>query len=267
MTAARSHRPAQIFRRQFGDRLRPDRADARSLRSARPHEGQRHPQCRGRDTSTTLQSDAPYVTYRDGDQIIRIDCDYVVGADGFHGVSRKSIPKDVLREYERVYPFGWLGVLSRTKPVSPELIYAKHERGFALCSLRSQVLSRYYIQVPLDGHGRGLVGRRVLGGAEAAPAGRGRGAADHRPVDREEHRAAAQLRRRADALRPAVPRRRRRPYRAADRRARAQQRGVRHLLSLSRLVDHYRRATMPGSTAIRDRRWRGSGRRSASPGG
>jgi len=56
----------------------------------------------------------------------------------------------VLRQYERVYPFGWLGVLSRTKPVSPELIYAKHERGFALCSLRSQVLSRYYIQVPLE---------------------------------------------------------------------------------------------------------------------
>ena len=96
-----------------------------------------------------LISDKPYVTYRDGDRIVRIDCDYVIGADGFHGVSRKSIPKDVLREYERVYPFGWLGVLSRTKPVSPELIYARHERGFALCSLRSQVLSRYYIQVPL----------------------------------------------------------------------------------------------------------------------
>ncbi len=80
-------------------------------------------------TPHDLKSDAPYVTYRDGDQIIRIDCDYVIGADGFHGVSRKSIPKDVLREYERVYPFGWLGVLSRTKPVSPELIYAKHERG------------------------------------------------------------------------------------------------------------------------------------------
>ena len=100
-------------------------------------------------TPHDLNSDAPYVTYRDGDKIVRIDCDYVIGADGFHGVSRKSIPKDVLREYERVYPFGWLGVLSRTKPVSPELIYAKHERGFALCSLRSQVLSRYYIQVPL----------------------------------------------------------------------------------------------------------------------
>jgi len=96
-----------------------------------------------------IKSDAPYLTYRDGDEIKRIDCDYIIGADGFHGVSRKSIPKAVLREYERVYPFGWLGVLSRTKPVSPELIYAKHERGFALCSLRSQALSRYYIQVPL----------------------------------------------------------------------------------------------------------------------
>ena len=100
-------------------------------------------------TPHDLKSDAPYVTYRDGDRIVRIDCDYVIGADGFHGVCRKSIPKDVLREYERLYPFGWLGVLSRTRPVSPELIYSKHERGFALCSLRSQTLSRYYIQVPL----------------------------------------------------------------------------------------------------------------------
>ena len=96
------------------------------------------------------KSSAPHVTYRRGDETVRVDCDFVVGADGFHGVSRKSIPKEVLREYERVYPFGWLGVLSRTKPVSPELIYARHERGFALCSLRSQVLSRYYIQVPLE---------------------------------------------------------------------------------------------------------------------
>lgn len=96
-----------------------------------------------------VTSDRPYVTYRAGDETVRIDCDFVIGADGFHGVSRKSIPKDVLREHERLYPFGWLGVLSRTPPVNPKLIYVKHERGFALCSLRSQVLSRYYIQVPL----------------------------------------------------------------------------------------------------------------------
>ncbi len=97
-----------------------------------------------------VTSSTPYLTYRDGDEIIRIDCDYIIGADGFHGVSRKSIPKENIQEFERTYPFGWLGVLSRTKPVSPELIYAKHERGFALCSLRSQQLSRYYIQVPLS---------------------------------------------------------------------------------------------------------------------
>jgi p-hydroxybenzoate 3-monooxygenase len=97
-----------------------------------------------------LVTAAPFATYRAAGETVRVDCDYVIGADGFHGVSRRSIPGDVLREYERVYPFGWLGVLSRTKPVSPELIYCKHERGFALCSLRSQVLSRYYIQVPLE---------------------------------------------------------------------------------------------------------------------
>ena len=91
----------------------------------------------------------PYLTYRQGVDAVRVDCDYIIGCDGFHGVSRQSIPKDKMREYERVYPFGWLGVLSRTRPVSPELIYATHERGFALCSLRSPTLSRYYIQVPL----------------------------------------------------------------------------------------------------------------------
>jgi len=93
---------------------------------------------------------APYLTYRlDGEQR-RVDCDFIVGCDGFHGVSRAVIPKDRLREYEQVYPVGWLGLLSRTPPVSEELIYVRHERGFALCSLRSRVLSRYYIQVPLE---------------------------------------------------------------------------------------------------------------------
>jgi len=101
-------------------------------------------------TPHDMNTDKPYLTYRRGDDILRVDCDYIIGCDGFHGVSRKSIPKEEITEYERVYPFGWLGVLSRTPPVSDELIYARHERGFALCSLRSQVLSRYYIQVPLD---------------------------------------------------------------------------------------------------------------------
>lgn len=97
-----------------------------------------------------MTTENPYVTYRDGTGEKRIDCDFIIGADGFHGVSRKSIPKDKIKEFERLYPFGWLGLLTKTKPVSPELIYAKHDRGFALCSMRSQEISRYYIQVPLS---------------------------------------------------------------------------------------------------------------------
>lgn len=93
---------------------------------------------------------APFLTYRKDGAEHRVDCDYIVGCDGFHGVSRKSIPADKLRIFERVYPFGWLGILSRTTPVSDELIYARSDRGFALCSLRSRVLSRYYVQCSLD---------------------------------------------------------------------------------------------------------------------
>lgn len=100
-------------------------------------------------TLQDLNSSAPFLSYQKEGTSHRINCDYIVGADGFHGVSRQAIPKDVLREYEKTYPFGWLGVLSETKPVSPELIYARHPRGFALCSMRSRVLSRYYIQVPI----------------------------------------------------------------------------------------------------------------------
>ena len=77
-----------------------------------------------------------------------IEADFVIGCDGYHGVSRKHIPKNIINEYEKVYPFGWLGILSDTPPVSHELIYANHERGFALASMRNEMLSRYYIQVP-----------------------------------------------------------------------------------------------------------------------
>ncbi len=95
-----------------------------------------------------LDSDAPYVTYTKDGAEHRIDCDYVAGCDGFHGVSRNCIPVSVRKEFERIYPFGWLGVLSETPPVSRELIYANHARGFALCSMRNEGLSRYYVQVP-----------------------------------------------------------------------------------------------------------------------
>jgi p-hydroxybenzoate 3-monooxygenase len=86
------------------------------------------------------------VTYTKGDATHTLEADFVAGCDGHHGVSRAVIPDSVLRIYERVYPFGWLGILSATPPVSEELIYAQHERGFALCSMRNAELSRYYVQ-------------------------------------------------------------------------------------------------------------------------
>ena len=96
------------------------------------------------------KSDTPFVTFTQDGQERRIDCDYIAGCDGFHGVSRKTIPDTVRKEYEKVYPFGWLGVLSETPPVNHELIYSNSDRGFALCSMRNENLSRYYIQCPIS---------------------------------------------------------------------------------------------------------------------
>ncbi|MBM7066193.1 4-hydroxybenzoate 3-monooxygenase [Actibacterium sp. 188UL27-1] len=95
-------------------------------------------------------SDAPHVTYEIAGVSHRIDCDFIAGCDGFHGVSRATIPYRVRSEYEKVYPFGWLGVLSETPPVNDELIYATSPAGFALCSMRNSNLSRYYIQCSVD---------------------------------------------------------------------------------------------------------------------
>ncbi|MGE4337682.1 MAG: 4-hydroxybenzoate 3-monooxygenase [Pigmentiphaga sp.] len=97
-----------------------------------------------------LDGKQPRVRYRKDGVEHEITCDFVAGCDGYHGVSRASIPADKLREFERDYPFGWLGILSDTRPVSDELIYSNHERGFALCSMRSLTRSRYYIQCSLD---------------------------------------------------------------------------------------------------------------------
>jgi p-hydroxybenzoate 3-monooxygenase len=101
-------------------------------------------------TPQGIAGEAPFLTYRKDGETVRLDCDFIAACDGFHGVGRQAIPKDVIREYEKVYPFGWLGVLSRTRPVHEELIYANHARGFALCSMRGPTLSRYYVQCPLD---------------------------------------------------------------------------------------------------------------------
>ena len=91
----------------------------------------------------------PWASYRQDGVMQRIEADFIAGCDGFHGVSRRSIPETVLQTFEKVYPFGWLGVMSRTPPV-PEIIYANHPDGFAMCSQRNPMLSRYYVQCPLS---------------------------------------------------------------------------------------------------------------------
>ncbi|WGR94111.1 4-hydroxybenzoate 3-monooxygenase [Bradyrhizobium sp. ISRA443] len=99
-----------------------------------------------------FDTDHPRVTYVKDGVTDEIACDFIAGCDGFHGISRASVPASAITSYERIYPFGWLGILSETPPVSSELIYNNHERGFALCTMRSTHRSRYYVQCPLDDH-------------------------------------------------------------------------------------------------------------------
>ena len=99
-----------------------------------------------------FDSDKPRVRYRKDGRDHEIACDFIAGCDGFHGISRQSVPAKSIENFERVYPFGWLGILSDTPPVSDELIYIHHARGFALCSMRSPTRSRYYVQCSLEDH-------------------------------------------------------------------------------------------------------------------
>ena len=104
----------------------------------------------GNVTPHDFDGSTPYVTYEKGGVTHRIDCDFIAGCDGFHGASRKAVPEKAIRTFEKVYPFGWLGLLADVAPVNHELIYANHPRGFALCSMRSATRSRYYIQCSLE---------------------------------------------------------------------------------------------------------------------
>lgn len=97
-----------------------------------------------------FDSAAPRVTFRANGQEQELHCDFIAGCDGYHGISRASVPASALQTFERVYPFGWLGLLVDRPPAAHELVYANHERGFALCSMRSAGRSRYYVQVPLE---------------------------------------------------------------------------------------------------------------------
>ena len=97
-----------------------------------------------------VDSDAPVIRFRQGDEQVALDCDLIAGCDGFHGICRPSVPATALTTYDREYPFGWLGILARVSPASEELIYSAHERGFALLSMRSPELSRLYVQCEPD---------------------------------------------------------------------------------------------------------------------
>jgi p-hydroxybenzoate 3-monooxygenase len=98
-----------------------------------------------------FDSKHPSITYKVGGTTHTLQADFIAGCDGFHGVSRASLPSGAVREYEKVYPFGWLGILADVPPVSPHaIVYANSERGFALCSMRSMTRSRYYVQCPID---------------------------------------------------------------------------------------------------------------------
>ncbi|MBL4853093.1 MAG: 4-hydroxybenzoate 3-monooxygenase [Robiginitomaculum sp.] len=116
---------------------------------------------RERDGGTTIyeakdvslhnfDSEKPYLEYKKNGVGHKVKCELIVGCDGYHGVSRASIPPEAISIYEKAYPFGWLGLLSETPPVSDEVVYVNHERGFALCSMRSRTRSRYYIQCALN---------------------------------------------------------------------------------------------------------------------
>ena len=96
------------------------------------------------------EADRPLVRCRRGGETHEIACDFIAACDGFHGVGRTAIPPDRLKTFERIYPFGWLGILAEVPPCSHELIYARHERGFSLASMRSPTRSRYYVQCPID---------------------------------------------------------------------------------------------------------------------
>ncbi len=210
----------------------------------------------------------PAVRYRHGGSEHELACDFIAGCDGFHGVCRSSVPESAIRTYEREYPFGWLGVLCRHSAG----VRRAHLR-FARARLRplqhAQPCPQSLLPAMLARRTRrGMAGRSLLGGAATAPRCPRRRGSRHRPVDREEHRAAAELRRRTDALRPPLPRRRRGAHRAADGREGLEPRGERRALSLRRPRRPLsRRAARAASTPIRSARSDGSGRRSGSRGG
>ena len=204
---------------------------------------------------------------RTADGALRIDCDFIAGCDGFHGIARSSIPDGVLTNYERSYPFAWLGILAEAAPAQHELVYARHERGFALFSMRSPTLTRAYVQCAPDDELAAWPDARIWEELHKRLETRRRLAHERRADRAEGHHADAQLRRRADAARPPVPRRRRRAHRAAHGCERHESRGLGR-------ASRWRRGWRPTTRAARSSRCRATprsvcdacGRASAFPG-
>ena len=215
-----------------------------------------------------FDTDHPRVTYVKDGVTHEIACDFIAGCDGFHGVSRASVKPSAIQTFERVYPFGWLGILSETPPVSHELIYTNHARGFSLCTMRSTRRSRYYVQCSLDDHVDQWPDERFWDELKQRLDPEAADKLVTGPSIEKSIAPLTQLRRRADAVRANVAGRRRRPYRAADRRQGTQPRRQRRAFSLAcACANITTRNPPPGSTPIPARRWRGSGRRCAFPGG
>jgi p-hydroxybenzoate 3-monooxygenase len=249
---------------QDGDDLRPDRVTL-DLMNARKAAGLTTIYQAAEVTPHDFDTDHPRVSYVKDGVSGEIACDFIAGCDGFHGVSRASVPASAITTFERVYPFGWLGILSETPPVSPELIYNNHERGFGLCTMRSTHRSRYYVQCPLDDH------------IDQWP--------DDRFWDELKHRldqkAADELVTgpSIESIAPllqlvAEPMRFGRMFlagdashRAADRPRASTSPPATCITSPARFANITTRSPRPVSTAIRHARWRGCGRRCGSPGG
>ena len=208
----------------------------------------------------------PKIKFTHGGKAQEIDCDFIAGCDGFHGISRPSIPDGVLTVFERDYPFGWLGILSESAPPADELIYSYTERGFALYAMRSMSLARLYLQCDPDEPIENWPDARIWDELHKRLGGDAQARTRHDAA--KGHHVHAQLRGRADAARAAVPRRRQRAYRAADRRQGHEpgirRRGISFARARCLLQEE---AERPVGRVIPPRVCAACGRRSASPGG
>ena len=169
-------------------------------------------------TIADLDGPRPKIRFTEMGAPREIECDYIAGCDGFHGICRPSVPDGKITVFDRDYPFAWLGILAEAPPTKDELVYTHHERGFALLTMRTPTLSRLYLQVEKTEDIANWPDERIWDELRTADIRR-RGMETLRRADRpKRHHRHAQLRGRADAVWAALPRRRRRAYRAADRR-------------------------------------------------